>query len=203
MDTDKGSEPCITMPMKLFGVGEGALDGFLSSLVDFFAVRREAVFVGGIACVLPDMAVKFARLVFGAGAGCEQGAFGALLWIAAILAIAFAIGRRIGQELAIGAGIAVFVSVIDEAAFIHHARCWRIWSPVPCDAHDVALYQALSNGDGGIARVETNSVYVKPKALDLAIKAAQINAAIIDITGRCMGVGDDLFVYRATASQRA
>ena len=67
-DTDEVSEPCVTMSVELFGVGEGALDGFLSSLVDFLAVRRETVFVGGVACVLPDVAVDFALVVSRAGA---------------------------------------------------------------------------------------------------------------------------------------
>ena len=67
-DTDEVSEPCVTMSVELFGVGEGALDGFLSSLVDFLAIRREAVFVDGIAGILPEVAVKLALVVLGAGA---------------------------------------------------------------------------------------------------------------------------------------
>ena len=67
-DTDKASEPRITMSVELFGVGEGALDCFLSSLVDFLAVRRETVFVDGIAVVLPKVAIKFALVVLGTGA---------------------------------------------------------------------------------------------------------------------------------------
>jgi hypothetical protein len=56
------------MSVKLFGVGEGALNGLLSSLIDFLAVWREAIFVDGIACVLPDVSIEFALLVFGTGA---------------------------------------------------------------------------------------------------------------------------------------
>ena len=67
-DTDEASEPRISMSVELFGVGEGALDGFLSSLVDFLAVRRETVFVDGIAVVLPKVAIKFALVVLGTGA---------------------------------------------------------------------------------------------------------------------------------------
>ena len=67
-DTDETSEPCVAMAVELFGVSKGALDGFLSSFVDFFAIGCEAVFVGGVAGVLPDVAVKFALMVPRAGA---------------------------------------------------------------------------------------------------------------------------------------
>jgi hypothetical protein len=43
------------MPMQLFGVGKAALYGFLSSLVDLFALLGVTMTVDRLFMILPDM----------------------------------------------------------------------------------------------------------------------------------------------------
>ena len=84
------------------------------------------------------------------------------------------------------------MGIIDEVAFVHHTRLGRVWPTIPCHAYDVAVYQALGNGDGSVTRIKANSVYLKTKAINLAIKTGEVNAAIIDISGRCVGICNDI-----------
>ena len=69
-DLDQTSEPCVTMAKELFGVGEGSLDGFFSSLVNSLTPRGQSQSVGALAGVLPDMARDHA---FGFGVGRARG----------------------------------------------------------------------------------------------------------------------------------
>ena len=55
-DLFQASEPCIAMAEELLGVGEGAFDRLLSSLVNGLAPGGQAALVGFFAQVLPDMA---------------------------------------------------------------------------------------------------------------------------------------------------
>src|SRR5690606_37759527 len=50
------SEPGIAMAVQLFGIGKGALHGFLAALVDGLALGGEPMRIGSVARLLPDMA---------------------------------------------------------------------------------------------------------------------------------------------------
>ena len=50
-DGEQSAEAGVAVAVELFGVGEGALDGFLAASVDALAPRREAMGVGALAGV--------------------------------------------------------------------------------------------------------------------------------------------------------
>lgn len=82
-DGGQAPEAGISMSMKLLGVGEGTFDGFLSPLVDGLTPIGQAVGVGSLAGVLPDMAgnprVALALEVRDASNGQDRQAAGSLL----------------------------------------------------------------------------------------------------------------------------
>ncbi len=52
---DQAAEAGIAVPVKLLGIGEGALHRFLAPLVDRLAPRRLSMNIRAFACILPDM----------------------------------------------------------------------------------------------------------------------------------------------------
>ncbi len=95
-DLDQTSEPGIAVPMQLLGIGKRTLNGFLAPFVNSLAPRREAVGVGALTSVGPDMAGD-GTLRLGIGsAGGQKRAVTADRRIGAIVAIAGAVGGGIG-----------------------------------------------------------------------------------------------------------
>jgi hypothetical protein len=66
-DGNKASEAGIAMPVELFGIGEGALDGLFPALVDALTPRRQPMSISPLTGVGPDMAYDQAG---SAAAGC-------------------------------------------------------------------------------------------------------------------------------------
>jgi len=55
-DGDQSAEAGVAVAMELLGVGEGAFDGLLAPAVDAFAPWVQAVSVGALAGIGPDVA---------------------------------------------------------------------------------------------------------------------------------------------------
>lgn len=55
-DIDHSAEPCISVSVKLFGISKGAFNRFFSSLVEPLAPVGQAVAIGTLAGILPNMA---------------------------------------------------------------------------------------------------------------------------------------------------
>lgn len=111
-DPDDAAEPGISVPVKLFGIGEGSFDGFLAAFVDRFPPRRQAMSLDAVAGILPDVAIDHALVISSIGAGGEQGALFALLRIGSVQTITAAIRRGIGQRLTFWAAINILMKAL-------------------------------------------------------------------------------------------
>src|SRR5690606_17061515 len=132
-------EACVAVAVQLLGVGEGTLDGLLAALVDGLAPWRQAVGVGALAFIGPDVTGDGA-LCLGIGrAGCEKRAVSAGRRIALVVAVARAVGGGIDELLTCRTAIDVERPVVDELRLAHHAGLRRIGVAVAGDAENVTL----------------------------------------------------------------
>lgn len=98
LNAPQTSEPGIAMAMKLFGIGKGALHGFLAPLVNGLALWGEPIGIGPFARFLPDMA-RNGALTLGIGGARGQKRVGlADGKIGAVVPVAAAVGGFIGQR---------------------------------------------------------------------------------------------------------
>src|SRR5690606_29875801 len=116
-----------------------------------------------------------------------------------IMLVTVAVGRGIGEQLALGAAIAIGIRFECEPRLAHHAiPGWR-WSAVAGNAEDMAIFQTLGDGRCRIAGIQPDRANLEVKAPALPIQTVEINATVMHIGRRDMDIGDDgqLSIHRA------
>src|SRR5512145_2914693 len=190
LDAIEAAHAGIAVAVQLLGIGEAAFHRLLAPCIQFLAPVGQTVGVNVVLGVLPDVAGHHLGGVGAGGARCQQRASPALGRVALVMAIAVAVGGGIGQDLAGGTAIGVKRAVIGEVALAQETVAVG-GAAIADHAFDPAVLQSLADAGGGIAGIQSDGADIEAEALALAVEAAQIGNAVMDVTGSDEAVGDD------------